>query len=126
MQPAEVGERFARAVAAKDADAMLAVLAPDVDVRALTPGRPWEASSAAELVHDIVLRRWFEDTDVIEALDGLETGTVADRHRVAYRLLVRNADGLALVEQQAYYDVEGDRITLLRILCSGYRPIAEA
>jgi hypothetical protein len=34
-----VGERFARAVAAKDAPALLGLLAPQIDFRAMTPGR---------------------------------------------------------------------------------------
>jgi hypothetical protein len=41
-----IGERFAHALATKDAQGLLAVLDPEVDFRGLTPGRFWEASSA--------------------------------------------------------------------------------
>ena len=84
--------------------------------------RFWESTSATELVEDVILGKWFEPTDHIESLEHIEQGSVADRHRVAYQLRVVNDDGAFIVEQQAYFDVVGDRITLLRVMCSGYRP----
>ena len=121
----DAGERFARALAAKDADGLRAVLADDVDFRAMTPRKFWESSSAAEVVDDIVLGQWFGPDDAIEGLEKVETDEVADRSRVGYRLRVRNADGAHLVDQQAYYAVEGDRIAWLRVMCAGYRPLDE-
>jgi hypothetical protein len=124
MASAPAGERFARAIAAKDASALLDVLAPDVDFRAMTPGRFWEAGSAEEIVDDIIFGRWFEPSDHIDALESIESDTVADRERVVYRFHVTNADGSFLVEQSAYYDVtDGDRISWLRVMCVGYRPM---
>jgi hypothetical protein len=120
-----IGERFARAIAAKDAPALRRLLAPQVDFRALTPGRFWEADSAAEVVDEVILGHWFESTDRIEAVEAIENDRVVDRERVGYRFRVRNADGPFLVEQQAYLGVEDDAITWLRIVCSGYRPIEQ-
>ncbi len=117
-----LGEQFAAAIARKDAPALLALLDPQVDFRALTPGRFWETSSARELVDDVIFGRWFEPTDHIESIESIESGIVGDRHRVAYQLRVVNDDGPFLVEQQAYFEVAGDRITMLRIMCSGFRP----
>ena len=57
------------------------------------------------------------------ALEDVQIGAVADRDRVGYRLRITNSDGVFLVEQQAYFGVENDRINWLRILCSGYRAI---
>ena len=125
MHPEEIGERFARALAAKDAETLLALVAPDVDVKALTPGRPWETTSADELVHDILLGRWYEETDRIVGVESVETGAVADRHRLTYRFRVDNPDGRWVVEQHGYYDVTDGRISLLRLLCSGFRPVPE-
>jgi hypothetical protein len=119
----DVGERFAKAMARKDAPAMLELLDPQVDFRGLTPGRFWEAGSAAELVDDVILGHWFEPTDRIESIEGIERGIVADRHRVAYQFRIANDDGAFIVEQQAYFEVADDRITLLRVMCSGYRPV---
>ena len=42
---ATAGERFARALAAKDPGALRALLADQVDFQALTPGRHWQAST---------------------------------------------------------------------------------
>jgi hypothetical protein len=116
------GEAFARALAAKDADALKKTLSPTLDFRALTPSRFWEADNAEAVVDDIVLGPWFGDSDCIDDLEAVETSEVGGRRRVAYRLRVSNPEGRFLVEQQAYYDTDGERITWMRILCAGYRP----
>jgi hypothetical protein len=78
----QIGERFARAVAAKDAPALLGLLAPEVDFRAMTPVRFWESNSAVEVVDDVVFGKWFEPTDLIESIEGIENDVVMDRERV--------------------------------------------
>jgi hypothetical protein len=76
-------------------------------------------------VHE-VLYEWFGPNDVIERVDYVEPGHVADRQRVDYCFLVRNADRTYLVEQRAYFDVdEAGRISYMRVICSGFRPTAE-
>ena len=70
-----------------------------------------------------VLRRWFEESDDIEALEGLECDAFADRERVGYRFSVRNPDGRFLVEQQAYLSARDGRIGWMRVVCSGFRPV---
>jgi hypothetical protein len=119
----DMGARLGKAIATKDRAGLLDVLAPELDFRAMTPSKFWEAQTASEVVDEVVLGKWFEPTDHIDALDDLQTSTVADRDRVAYRLRVSNEEGTFLVEQQAYFAVEDDRITWLRIMCSGYRPV---
>jgi hypothetical protein len=118
-----VGEEFAHSLAAKDRDALIGLLADDIDFRGMTPGRVWEAASPTALIDDVVLGHWFAPTDRIESFDSVETGDVADRQRVGYRFRVRNPDGLHLVEQQAYLSVTDGRIGWLRIMCSGFRRI---
>lgn len=119
----EIGERFVRAVVDRDRAALLAVLTPEVDFRGMTPGDVWRATSARALVDDVLFARWFEPTDHVDAIEGIETSTVVDRHRIGYRLRMTNDDGTFAVEQQAYYEVEGNRIGWLRILCSGCREL---
>lgn len=121
----EVGEQFARSLASKDRDALVALLADGIDFQAMTPRRTWEASTPAEIVDDVILRHWFEPSDHIEGVESVESVDVADRARVGYRLKVRNADGLHLVEQQAYLDATDGKIDYLRIMCSGYRKVAD-
>ena len=117
----ELAEAFAHAVAAKDTARLTALLHPEVDFRGMTPGRVWEADGPGDVLAAIAT--WFEDGDVIEGIDALETDAFADRERAGYRLRVRNADGLHLVEQQAYLSMREGRIGWLRIMCAGYRPV---
>ncbi len=112
---------FGEAVAAKDHDRVRALLHPELDYRAMTPGKVWEGAGADDVV--AALGQWFEDSDVVERVDLLETDAFADRGRVGYRLQVRNADGLHLVEQQAYVGAKDGRIGWLRVMCAGYRPV---
>jgi hypothetical protein len=118
-----VGERFARALAAKDFDAVRETLTLDLDFRGLTPRAFWEASSPDALIDD-VLTVWFNDDDHIDEIVSIETGTVGDRERVAWRFHGHNGDGPYVVEQQAYYEERDGRIAWLRILCAGMRPLA--
>jgi hypothetical protein len=120
-----LGEQLAKAMVAKDGDALRRVLADDVDFRAMTPGRFWEASSAAEVIDEIILRKWFSANDHLEALEQVESGEVGGRDKVTYLLRGINGDGPFLVEQVAYYDVVDDRIAWIRVACSGYRAITE-
>lgn len=121
-EPASLGTEFARALAAKDFDRIVGLVHPEVDFRALTPRRTWEATDPAAVVSG-VLRRWFEDDDEIEALERLESDAFADRERVGYRFAINNPDGRFLVEQQAYLSEREGRIGWMRVICSGFRPL---
>jgi hypothetical protein len=114
---------FAEAVAAKDSSKLRNLLHPDVDFRGMTPGRIWDANDAEEVLATIA--RWFDEDDLVEKVEELETDAFADRERVGYRLRVRNKDGLHLVDQQVYLSERDGRIGWLRIMCAGYRPVTE-
>lgn len=116
-----LGEQFAHGLASKDHDRVRLLLHPDLDFRAMTPKRIWEATTPDDVVS--ALHHWFDDDDVIESIELLETDSFADRERVGYRLSVRNGDGRNLVEQQAYLSQRDGKIGWLRIMCSGYRPV---
>jgi hypothetical protein len=121
----DLGRRFAEAIAAKDAGEITSLLAPDVDFKALTPRKFWEASTPTEVV-DVLFDNWFEEQDHIDALVDVTSGAaVEDTAHVGYRFAVTNPDGAHTVEQQAYYRSEDDRISYLRIVCSGYRPVGD-
>ncbi len=119
------GERFARALAAKDAAALGALFAAQIDFQALTPGRHWQADTPGRVAEDIILGHWFGAGDDIKELCAVATGQVAGRDHVAYRLRVARDGRDHLVEQQAYYDTDGGQITWMRVLCSGYQPLHE-
>ena len=114
---------LAQAVAAKDSAGVRALLHPEVDFRGMTPGRVWDADSPDDVI--ATLGTWFDDDDIIESIEEVQTDAFADRKRVGYRLRVRNRDGLHLVEQQAYLTEREGRIGWLRIMCAGYRPVTE-
>ena len=119
----QMGERFARALADRDADRLKALLRSDVDFGALTPGKFWEAADADSVVEEILLGEWFQPEDRITRVIHVDTDRVGPRQRVGYRFVVQSPDGAFLVEQQAYFETDADRISWLRILCSGYLPV---
>lgn len=119
------GARFARALAAKDVDALRGVLSDDVDFKGLTPRRFWEAGGPDEVL-DVLLGHWFEEQDRIDELaEVLEDAPVGDVSHVAYRLRLTTPDGPHTAAQHAYYRADGDRIGYLRIMCSGFRPTSD-
>ena len=123
-QTATLGAEFAQALAVKDFNRVLDLLHPEIDFRALTPRRNWEASDPEAVISGI-LRQWFDDSDEIEGLERLEGDSFADRERIGYRFSVRNPDGHVLVEQQAYLSERDGRIGWMRVVCSGFRPVPD-
>ena len=121
MADPSVGRDFAEALARKDFDRIGELVDPEVSFRGVTPNQSWEASSAQELV-DEVLKRWLEDSDHVEELLDVEEGRFADRERIAYSFRGHNDKGPFVVEQQAYFTEKDGRIDWLRVLCSGFRP----
>jgi hypothetical protein len=118
-----LGSAFAEALSKKDFDAVAELLHPEVDFRGLTPRRDWEAHDPQAVVDDI-LTRWFEPSDEIDELVSMDSDVVADRERVGYRFRVHNPDGSFVVEQQAYLAERDGKIGWMRVVCSGFRPIA--
>jgi hypothetical protein len=116
-----LGSAFAQALGRKEFDTVLGLLDATIDFRGLTPGRAWEASGSRAVI-DNVLRQWFEDSDTLVEIELIQTGSFADRQRVAYRFRGENQDGPFVVEQQAYYTESDGRINWMRVLCSGFRP----
>ena len=117
------GHRFVTALAARDAATLLALFDDEADFQAMTPGRVWEARTPAGVIDDVILGKWFGPSDVIERVEAVDTGIVGDRYRLGYRLQVTNPDGRFVVEQQAFLDIAAGKITWMRVLCSGYRPV---
>ncbi|HVD56060.1 MAG TPA: hypothetical protein VNC17_04400, partial [Thermoleophilaceae bacterium] len=95
-----LGAAFAQAVTAKDYARIAELLHPEVDFRALTPNRLWEAGDPTAV--EGILKRWIEPDEHVEELISVETDTIADRERVGYRYRLGTPDGHFLVEQQAF------------------------
>jgi hypothetical protein len=120
------GEQFVRAFTARDRIGLSVLLADSIDFRGLTPGRYWEGTTSREVVDEILLGHWLDDTDHVTELISVATGRVADREHVAYRFRVESAGVSYIAEQQAYYMLSGGKIDWLRMLCSGTRLDPEA
>jgi hypothetical protein len=117
-----IGERFARALADKDAAALKALLHSDVDFKAMTPAKFWEAHDADTIVDETMLGTWFEPERRIMEILAVDTDSLGSMDRVGYRFRVTRPDGEFTIEQQAYYETDGDRISWLRIMCTGFLP----
>jgi hypothetical protein len=115
-----VGERFARAIADKDAVALKALLRPEVDFTAMTPTKFWEGRDADAIVDDVMLGTWFGPERRITETLAVEADTIGSMGRVGYRFHVQRPDGEFTLEQQAYFQTEGDQISWLRIMCTGF------
>ncbi len=119
----DLGDRFGAALAAKDAAALRAMFDDEVDFRAMTPNHTWEGQTPTTVVDDVVLGTWFASCDAMELVAAAGTGAVGDRHGFSYRLQGTNGDGKFVIEQRAYADVAGGKITWMRVLCSGFQPL---
>jgi len=117
-----VGERFARALAEKDAAGLKLLLRSDVDFRAMTPGKFWEATDVDVVVDEMMLGTWFVPERQITNVLSVTTDRVGSLDRVGYRFEVKRPDGEFVIEQQAYFETDGDTISWLRIMCSGFLP----
>jgi hypothetical protein len=118
-----LGAAFAEAVTSKDYRRVADLLHPEIDFRALTPNRSWEAGDP-ETVIEQILKAWIEDDEHVEELIAVESDTIGDRERVGYRYRLRTPDGVFVVEQQAFIGERDGRIDWLRLVCSGSRPLS--
>jgi hypothetical protein len=117
-----VGERFARALAEKDGPQLKALLRADVDFRAMTPGKFWEATNVDVIVDETLLGTWFDSERQIAEILAIETDNLGSLDRVGYRFKVRRPDGEFVIEQQAYLKSDGEKISWMRIMCTGFLP----
>jgi len=92
-----LGAAFAEAVTSKNYARVADLLHPDVDFRALTPNRSWQAHDSDTVIEQ-VLMSWIEPDEHVEELISVDTDTIVDCER----------DG---------------RIDWVRLVCSGSRPV---
>lgn len=118
-----LGTAFAEAVTSKDYRRVADLLHPEIDFRALTPNRLWEAGDPNTVIEQI-LQSWIEPDEHVEELIAVDSDTIGDRERVGYRYRLRTPDGAFVVEQQAFIGERDGRIDWLRLVCSGSRPLS--
>jgi hypothetical protein len=119
-----IGGELARALAKKDAVGLKALLRSDVDFRAMTPGKIWEATDADVIVDETILGTWFGPERQITDVLAIDTDSVGSPDRVGYRFKGTRPEGDFIIEQQAYFETDGEKISWLRIMCSGFLPLS--
>jgi hypothetical protein len=121
IEPASVTGGFVDAILLRDFSRARSLLHPEIDFRAMTPKRVWEADGPGGV--EEVLRAWFEHPERdVERVDSTEPAKVEDTLRVGWRVHGSDADGPFIYEQQAYVREGDGQISWLRIMCSGPRP----
>ncbi len=119
----KAGRAFVDALAARDFEALRAVLAPGVRFRLLLPSGPEEHKGAALAVGK--LAGWFGDADHFE-LQGSTVDRVGDLVGISYRFRLHRPDGWHVIEQRLFGDVDEEgRLGRFDLLCSGFRPLPE-
>jgi hypothetical protein len=114
------GPAFAHALAAREFDKLQLLLDPEVEFRALTPRRSWEADGDSPTVE--LFRKWFDEATVIERVEQVDLDSVGDRQHLVYRFSGHDDDAPFVIEQQVYFTERDGRIDWMRMMCSGFRP----
>lgn len=116
---------FVDAVVARELSRVRGLLDPNIDFRAMTPNRVWEADDPAGV--EEILHAWFEHPDrTVERMESAESGSVGDTLRVGWRVHGSDADGPFIYEQLAYVREDAERVVWMRVMCSGPRPAGTA
>ena len=119
-----VAEALVGAIVAHDVARAVALLHPEIDFRAMTPNRIWEADGPAGV--EDVLRRWFEDPDEeLHRIAATPTEWIEGTARVGWLVRISDADGPHVFEQQAYVRERDSQIGWMRVICSGWIPLAD-
>ncbi len=117
-----LGARLAAAIEVRDRAALRNLFATPVQFRAVTPRRFWDAETPSD-VEDIVLGTWFDESKQVTHVSLVDDDTVGDISKISYRMSVATESGPTVIEQVAYYAVQDDRITHVRLVCSGFRSV---
>jgi ketosteroid isomerase-like protein len=120
IAPSSAVGDFVDAIVTRDLARARDQLHEEIDFRAMTPNRIWEADGTGDV--EATLRHWLADPDEeIHAIEPTEPVAVEDTLRVGWRVHGTDEDGPFVFEQQAYVREHDGRIAWLRVFCSGYR-----
>jgi ketosteroid isomerase-like protein len=109
---------FLTALADRDWERLRECFAPDVRFRALIPSALADPAGREDVVGRF--KAWFDDGTDFEMVSS-EIRKIVDRLHVSYRIHTREEGIWYWVEQQAYCEVRDGGITLMNLLCSGFR-----
>jgi len=110
------------AIVARDVSRAVALLHPEINFRAMTPNKIWEASSPAEV--EAVFRTWLEDPDEeLESIEATQPVALLSTVRTGWLVHISDSRGPHLFEQQAYVRERDGQIAWMRVICSGWIPL---
>ena len=111
------------AIVARDVARAVVLLHPEIDFRAMTPNRVWEADDPPGV--EAILRAWLEDPDEeVHRIAATEPSSIVDRVRIGWLVRISDADGPHMFEQQAYVRERDAQIDWMRVMCSGWIPLS--
>jgi ketosteroid isomerase-like protein len=117
---AQAARGFLDALTGRDFDALEALLAPDVWLRALLPRRVDEHRGADEV--SAAFRAWYGAAATFEPITH-DHDPVGSKERVAYRIRLRpdwEPETWHLIEQVAFLSVRDGRIRKIDLVCTGF------
>ena len=110
------------ALADADQGTLNDLLDEHVRLRALLPRRAVDMTGRAVVVDEML--GWFDEVPSVVAV-ATTVDTVGDLVHAVYRFALRGLPVEHVVEQSAFVAVADGRITLFRLVCSGFRPAFE-
>ena len=117
-----LGLQFVRAIAENNFEAFKELFSDDIVFTAATPGKTWHAIGRTETEKN--LRGFFTAEEKISEVFSVNHYLLPGRARISY--IFRGHEkgfGPFEYEHQAYYQIDKNKISHLRILCSGlYKP----
>lgn len=116
----DAGARLLDAIGAQNFARMEGCFAPSARLRAMVPSTLREEEGPAAIAARF--RFWWERLEQVELVES-ELEPMADRVRLRYRLRGHDPDdGWLTVEQTGYFQAEDGAISVLNLVCSGFRP----
>ena len=113
------------AIVARDVARAAALFHPEIDFRAMTPNRVWEAEGSSGV--EAVLREWFENPEEdVQGIEATQPTAIRGTLRVGWLVHISDVDGPHVFEQQAYVRESGGLIDWMRVMCSGWIPLSDS
>ena len=118
----DIGQKFVNYIVKDDFEALSKLLDEEIVFTAATPGDTWHGEGIKNAM--VELRNFFSPDEAIEKIVTIEHNELPGRSRISYKLQGREKEfGVFEYEHQAYFQTEDNKISQLRILCSGlYTP----
>ena len=115
----ELGQKLVECLAQDDFVGLENLLTDEAVFTAASPEDTWRGKGKAQTMEEI--RSFFDPDEVISKIISFEYGELPDRSKLSYVLEGEEKSyGIFRYEHQVYFQVTDNRISQLRMLCSGF------